>query len=173
MPTIVIPDDYPVVMAASSAYRQLKEKTSVAYYDTLPGTEDALIERIRDFEIVILGPAPDADVQRPPGHCGELGRIALQVPPALAHVIHVKPSRRRVPAQHREEIAPVGRRPQSNLDGRHELQAGGLLDRAAGQEPKGDDQRCLEHPFSLGRQAPAFHPRRREKRGRTVSNAPI
>ena len=29
------------------------EKTPVTYYDTLPGTEDTLIERIRDFEIVI------------------------------------------------------------------------------------------------------------------------
>ena len=53
MPSIVIPDDYPVVMAASNAYRQLIETTPVAYYDTLPGSEDALVERIRDFEIVI------------------------------------------------------------------------------------------------------------------------
>ena len=53
MPTIVIPDDYPAVMAASSAYRRLIEKTPVSYYDTLPGSEEALIERIRDFEIVI------------------------------------------------------------------------------------------------------------------------
>jgi D-3-phosphoglycerate dehydrogenase len=53
MNSIVIPDDYPVVMAASGAYRKLIEKTPVTYYDTLPGTEAALIERIRDFEVVI------------------------------------------------------------------------------------------------------------------------
>ena len=53
MLSIVIPDDYPVVMAASSAYRRLIEKTPVAYFDTLPGTEEVLIERIRDFETVI------------------------------------------------------------------------------------------------------------------------
>ncbi|HYZ83046.1 MAG TPA: NAD(P)-dependent oxidoreductase [Bryobacteraceae bacterium] len=53
MPDIVIPDDYPVVMGNSSAYRCLLEKTSVTYYDTLPGSEDALLERIRDFDIVI------------------------------------------------------------------------------------------------------------------------
>jgi phosphoglycerate dehydrogenase-like enzyme len=53
MPSIVIPDDFPVVMAASAAYKRLIEKTPIAYYDTLPGSEDALIERIRDFEIVI------------------------------------------------------------------------------------------------------------------------
>jgi D-3-phosphoglycerate dehydrogenase len=53
MPSIVIPDDYPVVMAASTAYRRFIEKTPVTYYDTLPGSEDALIERIRNFEIVL------------------------------------------------------------------------------------------------------------------------
>jgi phosphoglycerate dehydrogenase-like enzyme len=53
MPRIVIPDDYPVVMAASSAYRRMIEKNPVTYYDTLPGNEDVLIERIRDFETVI------------------------------------------------------------------------------------------------------------------------
>src|SRR5688572_29573926 len=53
MTTIVIPDDYPVVMGVSSAYRRFTETTPVTYYDTLPGTEDRLVERIRDFEIVI------------------------------------------------------------------------------------------------------------------------
>ncbi len=53
MPSIVIPDDYPIVMAASRAYGQLLEKTPVEYFETLPETEDALIERIRNFEIVI------------------------------------------------------------------------------------------------------------------------
>jgi len=49
----VIADDYPVVMAASAAYRRLTETTPVTHFDTLPGTEDGLIERIRDFEIVV------------------------------------------------------------------------------------------------------------------------
>lgn len=53
MPRIVIPDDYPAVMAASNAYRALIERASVVHHDTLPGTEDGLVERIRDFEIVI------------------------------------------------------------------------------------------------------------------------
>jgi D-3-phosphoglycerate dehydrogenase len=53
MPTIVIPDDYPVVMGASAAYKRWTEKTPVVYYDTLPGSEETLIERIRDFEVVI------------------------------------------------------------------------------------------------------------------------
>jgi phosphoglycerate dehydrogenase-like enzyme len=53
MPRIVIPDDAPPVMAASAAYRKLLEQTPVDYYDTLPGTEDRLIERIAGSEIVI------------------------------------------------------------------------------------------------------------------------
>jgi D-3-phosphoglycerate dehydrogenase len=53
MPSIVIPDDYPVVMAASQAYKRFVEQTPVTYYDTLPGAEDALMERIRDFEVVV------------------------------------------------------------------------------------------------------------------------
>jgi phosphoglycerate dehydrogenase-like enzyme len=53
MVRIVIPDDAPPVMAASHAYRKLLEQTPVSYYDTLPGTEDRLIERIAAAEIVI------------------------------------------------------------------------------------------------------------------------
>ena len=49
----MIPDDFPAVMAPSQAYRALLERTRVDYYDTLPGSEAALIERIRDAEIVI------------------------------------------------------------------------------------------------------------------------
>lgn len=40
-------------MFTSVAYRQLIEKTAVGYYDTLPGSEEALIERIAEAEIVI------------------------------------------------------------------------------------------------------------------------
>src|SRR5690242_20949649 len=53
MPRIVIPDDAPPVMAPSAAYRKLLAQTAVEYYDTLPGTEDRLIERIAAAEIVI------------------------------------------------------------------------------------------------------------------------
>lgn len=53
MPHIVIPDDFPAVMGASAAYKKLLDKAQVSYYDTLPGSEDALIERIHDAEAVI------------------------------------------------------------------------------------------------------------------------
>ena len=53
MPRIVIPDDAPPVMGPSRAYAGLLEKTPVEYYDSLPGSEERLVERIRDAEIVI------------------------------------------------------------------------------------------------------------------------
>src|SRR6185369_12893787 len=52
-PNIVIPDDFPVIMATSAAYRRFIETNPVKHYDTLPGSEAALIERIRDFETVL------------------------------------------------------------------------------------------------------------------------
>jgi len=51
-PKIVIPDDYPPVLAPSQAYQNLTSRTAVDYYDTLPGSEERLIERLRDAEIV-------------------------------------------------------------------------------------------------------------------------
>jgi len=53
MPATVIPDDYPIVMGTSAAYQRFAADQPVTYYDTLPGSEDALIDRIRDFEVVI------------------------------------------------------------------------------------------------------------------------
>lgn len=53
MSTIVIPDDFPVVMGSSPAYRKWIESRPVAYHDSLPGSEDGLLARIRDAEIVI------------------------------------------------------------------------------------------------------------------------
>lgn len=48
---IVIPDDYPVVIAASAAYKRFASEHQVDYYDTLPGA--ALLERIGGAEVVV------------------------------------------------------------------------------------------------------------------------
>jgi D-3-phosphoglycerate dehydrogenase / 2-oxoglutarate reductase len=53
VPRIVIPDDAPPVMGPSGAYRSLLARIPAEYYDTLPGAETSLIERIRAAEIVI------------------------------------------------------------------------------------------------------------------------
>jgi phosphoglycerate dehydrogenase-like enzyme len=49
MPTIVIPDDYPVVMANAASYRHV----TATHYASLPGSEETLIDRIRGFEVVV------------------------------------------------------------------------------------------------------------------------
>jgi len=53
MPQIVIPDDAPPVMASSAAYRGLLDRAAVDYHDTLPGSEERLIERIARAAVVI------------------------------------------------------------------------------------------------------------------------
>src|SRR5688572_26233342 len=77
MTSIVIPDDYPVVMAASSAYRRLIETMPVTYYDTLPGTEDALVERIREFEIVINIRSSSKFTSRVFADCSQMKLLSL------------------------------------------------------------------------------------------------
>jgi D-3-phosphoglycerate dehydrogenase len=53
IPKIVIPDDAPPVMLTSRAYQGLLERTAVSHHDTLPGSEEKLVERVADAEIVI------------------------------------------------------------------------------------------------------------------------
>src|SRR5687767_8055297 len=53
MPRIVIPDDSPAVLRPSRAYQKLIASTAVEHHDSLPGSEDALIQRIRGAEIVL------------------------------------------------------------------------------------------------------------------------
>ena len=53
MVTIVIPDDFPAVMGPCDAYGPMAERHAVTYHATLPGSEETLIERIKDFDAVI------------------------------------------------------------------------------------------------------------------------
>jgi phosphoglycerate dehydrogenase-like enzyme len=53
MSTIVVPDDSPSVLAASPALRALRGLGEVAYFDSLPGSAERLIERVREAEIVV------------------------------------------------------------------------------------------------------------------------
>ena len=52
MTQIAIPDDAPPVLAASTVWKELSAH-QLDYYDTLPGSEDRLIERIAEAEVVI------------------------------------------------------------------------------------------------------------------------
>jgi D-3-phosphoglycerate dehydrogenase len=50
---IAIADDSPPVLASSAAWAGLKSRAELDYHDTLPFSEDALIERIRAAEAVL------------------------------------------------------------------------------------------------------------------------
>ena len=51
--TVHVVDDYPAVLRPSAVWPDLEARAQVVYYDTLPASEDALIERIRDAEVVL------------------------------------------------------------------------------------------------------------------------
>ncbi|HUQ91503.1 MAG TPA: NAD(P)-dependent oxidoreductase, partial [Bryobacteraceae bacterium] len=77
MSRIVIPDDFPAVMAACQAYRQLIEKTQVSYYDSLPEKEDRLLERIRGFEVVINIRSSTKFTERVFAECPQLKLLSI------------------------------------------------------------------------------------------------
>ncbi|MBS1825072.1 MAG: phosphoglycerate dehydrogenase [Acidobacteria bacterium] len=77
MLSLVIPDDFPAVMAASKAYRDLTAAHTVAYYDSLPGSEETLIERIRDFEGVINIRSSSKFTERVFASCPKLKVLSL------------------------------------------------------------------------------------------------
>ena len=52
-PKVVVPDDCPPVLALSPAFQTLRDKAAVEYFDTLPGSEERLIERIQEAEIAV------------------------------------------------------------------------------------------------------------------------
>jgi D-3-phosphoglycerate dehydrogenase len=53
MRPISIPDDAPPVLANSATWQDLQARASLDYHDTLPGSEEKLIERIAGAEIVL------------------------------------------------------------------------------------------------------------------------
>jgi D-3-phosphoglycerate dehydrogenase len=53
LPVIHIPDDAPPVLRSSSVWPELAARAELSYYDTLPGSEEHLIERIREAGIVL------------------------------------------------------------------------------------------------------------------------
>ncbi len=50
---IAVPDDSPPVLASSAVWRELQSRANVDYYDTLPGSEERLIERIAPAEVAL------------------------------------------------------------------------------------------------------------------------
>src|SRR5580704_8760509 len=74
---IVIPDDAPAVMGPSRAYQSLLLRTPVAYFDTLPGSAEGLIERIRSAEVVINIRSSCRFTENVFAQCGQLKLLSL------------------------------------------------------------------------------------------------
>src|SRR5271157_3323356 len=53
MPRIVIPDDAPPVLRASAVWPGLMSRAEIDYHDTLPGSEERLIQRVGAAEVVL------------------------------------------------------------------------------------------------------------------------
>ena len=53
VPRVVVPDDWPPVLASSAGFQRLQEGAEVRYFDTLPGAAQRLIERLRDADVVV------------------------------------------------------------------------------------------------------------------------
>ena len=53
MKIVAVPDDAPAVLALSPSFDRLKAAAEVRYFDTLPGFEDVLVDRMRDAESVV------------------------------------------------------------------------------------------------------------------------
>ena len=77
MPHVVIPDDAPPVMSASKAYRTLVDRLPVEYCDTLPGSEEELIKRIRPADIVINIRSSSRFTKSVFEQCGQLRLLSL------------------------------------------------------------------------------------------------
>jgi phosphoglycerate dehydrogenase-like enzyme len=77
VPRIVIPDDYPAVMASSPSYLRFLEHRQVNYYGSLPGGEAGLVERIRDAEIVINIRSSCKFTESVLAHCPSLRLLSL------------------------------------------------------------------------------------------------
>ena len=50
---VAVPDDAPPVLASSAAWHELEGRAELDYYDTLPGSEERLAERISQTEAVL------------------------------------------------------------------------------------------------------------------------
>jgi phosphoglycerate dehydrogenase-like enzyme len=77
LPKLVVPDDWPPVLAASGGFGRLRELAEVQYFDTLPGSEERLLERIHDAEVVINIRASSKFMEEVFRHCPQLRLISL------------------------------------------------------------------------------------------------
>src|SRR5690349_12335275 len=74
---IVIPDDFPAVLGSSAAWTALKARAQTCYYDNLPGSEERLIERIGEAEVVLNIRSSSRFSERVLAACPKLRLVSL------------------------------------------------------------------------------------------------
>jgi D-3-phosphoglycerate dehydrogenase len=78
MTLISIPDDFPPVLAASPAWTSLQSRgAALDYYDNLPGSEDALIDRIAAAEIALNIRSSSRFTERVFASCPKLRLVSI------------------------------------------------------------------------------------------------
>jgi phosphoglycerate dehydrogenase-like enzyme len=77
VPRISIPDDSPAVLAASAVFPALLAGAELDYHDTLPLTEDVLIERIGTAEVVLNIRATSRFTERVFAACPNLKLVSV------------------------------------------------------------------------------------------------
>jgi D-3-phosphoglycerate dehydrogenase len=74
---ISIPDDAPPVLAPSAAFPALQARARLDYFDTLPFSEDVLIERIGDAEVALNIRSSSRFTERVFAACPKLRMVSL------------------------------------------------------------------------------------------------
>jgi phosphoglycerate dehydrogenase-like enzyme len=77
LPRVVVPDDWPPVLGASAGFGHLCEWADVEYFDTLPGSQEQLIDRIRNADVVINIRASSKFTEEVFQHCSHLRLVSL------------------------------------------------------------------------------------------------
>ncbi|MBZ5725047.1 MAG: hypothetical protein LAP87_08625 [Acidobacteriia bacterium] len=77
MTRIAIPDDAPPVLRASAVWPHLEARATLAYHDTLPGSEERLIARIAAAEVVLNIRASSRFTERVFAQCPRLRLVSV------------------------------------------------------------------------------------------------
>src|ERR1019366_396054 len=77
MPRVSIPDDAPPVLRASAVWPALMSRATLDYHDTLPASEDRLVERIATAEVVLNIRASSKFTERVFAQCPHLRLISV------------------------------------------------------------------------------------------------
>lgn len=101
-----IPDDAPPVLRSSAVWPDLATRADLVYYDTLPGSENGLIERIEDAEVVLNIRSSSKFTERVLAACPRL-RVISVWGTGTDHVDLAAANRRGIPVRNTPGVSAV------------------------------------------------------------------